>query len=123
MFLVFPVVIVILLVFFGYCALWSSYQGNIPKGVSQFGRILSLILFVIAGLVIVFGLTFKSFPREQMRGEMGFSGMPSMQGPSMQGHSRQSYMERKDMNRRAPFAEKEQMGKFPKEDVKKAESK
>ena len=119
MFLLFPVVIVILLVFFGYSALWSSYQSNIPKGVSQFGRILSLILFVMAGLVIVFGLTFKSCPMEPRRGgEIGSSGIRPMHG-----RSRQSYIEGKDMYRGAPFAEKEQIGRFPKEDVKKAESK
>ena len=54
-----PVVSAAVLVFFGYIALWSAHQSNTPAGVSQFGRIMSIILFVFAGLVLVAGVAHR----------------------------------------------------------------
>jgi len=51
-----PVVASVVLVFFGYIALWSAHQSNTSAGVSQFGKIMSIILFVFAGLVLVAGV-------------------------------------------------------------------
>lgn len=70
MFILFPVIAAVVLVFFGYAALWSTYQSNLPKGVSQFGRIMSIILFVIAGLVLVLSATMRPGFGHDMPGKM-----------------------------------------------------
>jgi hypothetical protein len=75
------------LVFFGYFAIWSSSQPTTPKGISSFGRILAIILFVLAGLALVSPIAARHFHcacgmnQMQFRGHPGFMGRP--QGPWM----------------------------------------
>jgi hypothetical protein len=89
MHLIFALVAASFLVGFGYFALWSSTQPATPKGVASFGRILAIILFVIAGLTLVSPVAARHFhrgqaaccmmDRTQFRGHPGFMG----QGPWM----------------------------------------
>jgi len=51
-----PIAAAVIIVFFGYLALWSSSQANTPGGISSFGKVLAIILFVMAGLVLVAGI-------------------------------------------------------------------
>lgn len=51
------IVAALVLVFLGYIALWSASQNTVPKEVAKFGKVLSIILYVFAGLVIIFSLT------------------------------------------------------------------
>lgn len=82
-----PVVVAALFVFLGYCTLWSSSQGNTPKDISQFGKILSIILFTIAGLVIVLCSLFRCSPmnNRMMAGRPGCQGMMRMGTPPERG--------------------------------------
>ncbi len=58
MFLWMHVVGAVILVFFGYIALWSSYQQHTPDIVAKFGRIMAIILYTIAALMIIFSVGF-----------------------------------------------------------------
>ena len=64
-----PVVAAVVLVFFGELAMWSAHQSNTPAGISQFGKIMSIILFVFAGLVLISGIACRHH-----------HGMPCMMG-------------------------------------------
>ena len=55
--ILFPIVAATVLVTIGYFALWISSQANNQKGMAIFGKVLSIILFVMAGLVLVFSIT------------------------------------------------------------------
>ncbi|MGA2091439.1 MAG: hypothetical protein ABSH12_08300 [Endomicrobiales bacterium] len=67
-----PVLAAVILVFLGYIALWTASQNNIPAGISKFGRIMSIILFVFAGLVLVFHMAMRPhFRGHGMMGKMG----------------------------------------------------
>ena len=82
-----PIFAAACLVFFGYFAMWSSSQPTTPKGVSSFGRILSTILFVIAGLALLSPIAVRQFHggcrmnKMECCGHPGFMGRP--QGPWM----------------------------------------
>ena len=58
MLLLFPVIGAVVLVTLGYFVMWTSSQANTPKGVAMFGKVMSIILFVGAGLVIIAGISF-----------------------------------------------------------------
>jgi hypothetical protein len=47
----------VVLVTLGYLALWTSNHENTPKGLAGFGKVMSIILFVFAGLALVGGAT------------------------------------------------------------------
>jgi hypothetical protein len=82
MHILFPLVAAAILVFFGYFAIWSSSQPATPKGVSSFGRILSIILFVIAGLALISPVAARHFhhgymvPKSECYGNTSFMGCP-----------------------------------------------
>lgn len=78
--IVFPLIASSALVFFGYFALWSSSQANTPKGISSFGRVLSIILFVIAGLVLVSPVAVRHFHGSHSMGRMEMQGRPPYMG-------------------------------------------
>jgi hypothetical protein len=80
MFVLFPLLAASVLVFFGYFALWSSSQANTPKGISSFGRILSIILFVIAGLVLLSPVAMRHFHGQHFMGRMDMQGRPPCMG-------------------------------------------
>lgn len=61
-----PIFAASVLVFFGYFALWSAAQATTPKGISSFGRILAIILFVMAGLALVSPVAARHFHRGGM---------------------------------------------------------
>lgn len=80
MHIIFPIIGASILVFFGYFAIWSSSQPSTPKGVSSFGRILAIILFVIAGLALVSPIASRHFHRGYMAPKSECYGNPSFMG-------------------------------------------
>ena len=75
----------VVLVFMGYFALWSAGQANTPAGISSFGRVMAIILFVLAGLVLVSGVAMRhGCCGGPMMGKMGW-GRPAMMGGMMPG--------------------------------------
>ncbi|HUI92048.1 MAG TPA: hypothetical protein VLX68_07365 [Chitinivibrionales bacterium] len=80
MLIIFPLIAASALVFFGYFALWSSAQATTPKSISSFGRILSIILFVIAGVVLFSPVAMRHFHGRHFTGGMGMQGRPPMMG-------------------------------------------
>jgi hypothetical protein len=88
MFMLMPVIVAVVLVFFGYLAVWTASHKDIPAGISKFGKILSIILYVFAGLVIIFSVTCRPPFMGQGRGMMKNmgpnscmqSGQPMMKG-------------------------------------------
>jgi hypothetical protein len=99
MHLIFALVAASFLVGFGYFALWSSSQPATPRGVASFGRVLAIILFVVAGLTLVSPVAARHFhrgnfqascmmDRTHFRGHPGFMGhfqRPWMNGMQMRG--------------------------------------
>jgi hypothetical protein len=85
MHIIFPIIGASVLVFFGYFAIWSSSQPTTPKGVSSFGRILAIILFVIAGLALVSPVAVRHFHGGHMMNKMECRGNPAFMG-CPQGH-------------------------------------
>ena len=69
MFILIPVVSAVVLVFFGYLAMWSAHQSNTPAGIAQFGKVMAIILFVFAGLVLVCGMACRHHHRMQCMNE------------------------------------------------------
>ncbi|MFC1501103.1 hypothetical protein ACFL58_01470 [Elusimicrobiota bacterium] len=56
---IFPVVVAAaVLVTLGYLALWSSAHEKTSKGLAGFGRVMAIILFVLAGLAFLMGTTY-----------------------------------------------------------------
>ena len=51
------VIAVVALVTLGYLALWSAYHENTSKWVSGFGKVMAIILFVFAALIVIMGVT------------------------------------------------------------------
>ena len=69
------VIVAAVLVTIGYFALWTSSQTNTPKGTAAFGKVMALILFVMAGLMILFSCNCKGAGKRRMmmnriRGDM-----------------------------------------------------
>ena len=67
---IFPALVgCLVLVTLGYFAMWTSSHENTSKGLAGFGRVLSIILFVFAGLVFLAGMVFSFSPEvhEHMR--------------------------------------------------------
>jgi hypothetical protein len=90
----------IVLVTLGYLALWTSSHENTAKGLAGFGRVMAIILFVFAVLVILCGAmcTFSPCGRSmmmrhcmkmQMHEGCGMEAMPMHHEPGM--------MEKKEM--------------------------
>jgi hypothetical protein len=80
MHILFALVAAAVLVFFGYFAIWSSSQPATPKGVSSFGRILAIILFVIAGLALVSPVAVRHFHHGRMMNKMEWRCNPAAMG-------------------------------------------
>jgi hypothetical protein len=68
----------VVIVFFGYIAMWSASMPNTPAGISSFGRVMAIILFVIAGLLLVSGIACRRGFCGPMMGKMGGWGQASM---------------------------------------------
>lgn len=69
----------VVLVFFGYIAMWSASQPNTPAGISSFGKTMAIILFVIAGLALVSGIAMRhGCCSPMMMGRMAGCGNASM---------------------------------------------
>ncbi len=76
-----PVVAAVVLVFMGYLALWTAGQNGVDAGVSKFGKILAIIIFVFAGLALVSGVAMRHhFKCHRMQGEMGMHPTAFMHG-------------------------------------------
>ncbi len=63
MLIVWPLAAVIVLVFFGYIALLGMNQANISQGTAKLGKVISIALFVIAGIVLIVSLWQALVPR------------------------------------------------------------
>ena len=110
MFVIVPLIACSVLVFFGYFALWSSSQANTPKGISSFGRILSIILFVIAGLVLLSPVAMRHFHGQRCcMGSMDMQGRPPCMG-SMPHHWMGQRFMHSDRNQPAPAPEEKPEG-------------
>jgi hypothetical protein len=80
--MIFPITGAVIIVFFGYLALWSASQANTPGGISSFGKVLAIILFVMAGLVLIGGIArHGQFGRGHMMGGWDKQSMMSGCGP------------------------------------------
>jgi hypothetical protein len=111
MFILCPIIAAVVLVFLGYLALWTSGQANTPKGVSQFGRILAIVLFVIAAVALILCSTCRSnMGRSCMMGQMGMMGKGNMHG-----YMGREHMGMKGMDKMQCPAEKGKKGGFSKQ--------
>jgi hypothetical protein len=54
-----PVGAAVILVFLGYVALWTSSRSGTPAGVAQFGKVLSIVMYVIAALTLIGSLMMR----------------------------------------------------------------
>jgi hypothetical protein len=72
------IVAVVVMVFLGYIAMWSASQANTPAGISSFGKVMAIILFVIAGFILVFGIAGRRDLCGPMMGKMYGQGNASM---------------------------------------------
>jgi len=60
---VFPALVgCLVLVTLGYFALWTSSHENTSKGLVGFGKVLSIILFMFAGLLFLVGAVLSFSP-------------------------------------------------------------
>ncbi len=75
-----PILAASILVFFGYFSLWSATQPTTPKGISSFGRILAIILFVMAGLALVSPVAARHFHHDYMMQNAACCGKPGFMG-------------------------------------------
>jgi hypothetical protein len=85
---IFPALVgCLVLVTLGYLALWTSSHENTAKALAGFGKVLAIILFVFAGLVITVGAVFSFSPgvHEHMRSMMMTHGMQMKGCPCMEG--------------------------------------
>ena len=85
---IFPALVgCLVLVTLGYLALWTSSHENTAKSLAGFGKVLSIILFVFAGLVIMVGAVFSFSPgvHEHMRSMMMTQGMQMKGCSGMEG--------------------------------------
>ncbi|MCB4791484.1 MAG: hypothetical protein LHV68_06310 [Elusimicrobia bacterium] len=57
MFIFHAVLLSVVLVALGYICSWTSMHENTSKGLSGFGKVMAIILYVFAVLVLVFGLS------------------------------------------------------------------
>lgn len=71
---------------FGYFALWTSAHPATPKGVASFGRILAIILFVIAGLAFVSPVAVRHFHNGSCHGNCMMNRMEFRGHPGFMGH-------------------------------------
>ena len=85
---IFPALVAsLVLVTLGYLALLASSHENTSKGLMGFGKVLSIILFVFAGLIIIVGAVFSFSPgvHEHMRSMMTGHSMQMEEGCAMEG--------------------------------------
>ncbi|MDD5686916.1 MAG: hypothetical protein PHE88_03670 [Elusimicrobia bacterium] len=102
MYIMFPVVVMVLLVTIGYFVMWTAVQPNIPKGVSGFGKVMAIILFIVAGVCLVSGMVYgPRMHRFMMRNDSCIQ---------MGGGMHNKMMDRME-------GEKGSMGKMPKGDM------
>jgi hypothetical protein len=83
----------------GYFALWTSSHENTSKGLVGFGKVLSTILFVFAGLVFLTGavISFSPWTHDVMRSMWMKHHMMMEQGCQMEGmHHNMGMMENKE---------------------------
>ena len=88
--MIFPVVIAVAaLVTLGYLALWSSSHEKTSKEMAGFGKIMGMIVLVLAGLLLIVGITFSArcgmCPMCQMMSRMHHGGMMMGSGPCSEG--------------------------------------
>jgi hypothetical protein len=104
-----PVVAAVVLVFFGYLAMWSASQANTPAGISQFGKIMSIILFVFAGLILVSGVARRNHSGMScMMEKMNCSrGEGDMKGKMW--HHGFGFGQMRDMDKQSACCDKEQL--------------
>ena len=79
MFILWAIAAASVLVFFGYIAMLGTIQAGVPQSISKFGKILSIALFVVAGLVLIFSLSQGLFRRNPMMGRPSYNFGPMMQ--------------------------------------------
>jgi len=99
------IVAAVVLVFLGYIALWTAGRTSTSTGVAKFGRIMAIILFVFAGLVVVMHVSRPHFRGHGMMGRMGE--MREKYMPFMHGHK--GWWHKENMKEMAPGCEKGQM--------------
>jgi hypothetical protein len=55
MFIFCSIIVAVVLVTLGYFALWTTSQANVSKGLSLFGKVMAIVLFITAGLMLLLG--------------------------------------------------------------------
>jgi len=75
--IIFPVVLAsAVLVTLGYLASWSSMHENTSKGLAGFGRVMALIMYLFAGLILLFGISMsRHYPGHWGMMQQGGCGM------------------------------------------------
>ena len=82
MLLIYAVAFAAMLVFFGYIAMYSAHQTNIPESMSKFGRIIAIVLFAVAALMVIAPVvqTIFRLPGGMNRPMYGYNPMMRQQG-------------------------------------------
>ena len=73
MFILWAIAAAAALVCLGYFALLGTLQPNVSQGMSKFGKIIAIALFIIAGLVVIFTLAQNLFRRNPMMGRPAYN--------------------------------------------------
>lgn len=112
MFIISAVLAVVVLVTLGYIALWTAMHENTSKGLSGFGKVMAVTLFVFSALILIFGISCRGHYYGKMgtcpmMGHMGkMSGMGDMKGmmhmPEMMGTKEEMMSRMKEWKMNSP---------------------
>lgn len=61
MFIIGGIIGAVLFVTLGYFAIWSALRQGTPPDVATFGRVISIVLFCLAAIVLIFSITARPF--------------------------------------------------------------
>ena len=79
MLIVWAIAAAAVLVFFGYIAILGSKQAGLSEDLAMFGKVVSVVMYVAAGLVIIFSLVQVTMNRNPITGRPVFSSPLMMQ--------------------------------------------
>ncbi|OGS17861.1 MAG: hypothetical protein A3J83_08685 [Elusimicrobia bacterium RIFOXYA2_FULL_40_6] len=73
----------VMIVTVGYFVLWTASLSSAPKGVAGFGKVMAIILFIIAGCMLIGGIVFGPKMHSMMMHKMEMGGMKDACGEHM----------------------------------------
>ena len=127
MFIIFPITMAVLIVTVGYFAMWTSSKSDTPKCIASFGRVMAIILFVIAAIILAGGLAYGPRMHHRMMGGQYMGMHEKMMGDMDEKENAEcgpsKMMEKCKMSEKGMKAEKGKMtenkGQMPKKAVEK----